>query len=589
MTELAETENLPVPLSNTTVTVAVDHTDTAEVEGRVREGPRSFEPIQPTAEPDQCGKTERNKRPSPPVPHKADFAIQWNIVKGPLSEAAGHLREYAPKIIAFYMTKGGVGKTSTTLSVGHALARNGITTMMVDLDPQQDLTEQCFWAATFNTTKDDVQDYLDEQMPKGVAAQTCSNLKDSMRYVLGKPRPTIRNNCNPNALLVPYAFPVRAGDGTVVPNLFHVQGGLDFDEAEAQIHARMKRAEEHINIPGALFHAIWNAGKKCNSGAGADAILLDLSSALGTTTELSVMHSHYVIVPCENNRLSENHLVSLPRHIKDWYLKYGHTAPTHRTGLRDFSRGLTLNCKPNRHATLPLPDIEPKFLGIILNKYEVGRKGTKRSNNGVPEETRETFKSHAQSQMASKMLAASIRVSEELKASASSMPGDEGIELAVNENIFSSAEGDGLNVFRHKRSTAYHPQYGILARVREGAQHYSATFPFSASAIDSDVELRDVKEECNSNKSTIDKEEVAHFRRIFDDIARFIMYLPNPEPFNFVFDPNALGAREAERANELLRPFVVQGYPEVDDYQGEHVNAKRSARQVPVAFWKDWT
>ena len=114
---------------------------------------------------------------------------------------------------------------------------------------------------------------------------------------------------------------------------------------------------------------------------------------------------------------------------------------------------------------------------------------------------------------------------------------------------------------------------------------------FTVSAIDSDVELRDVKEECHSNKSTIDKEEVAHFRRIFDDIARFIMYLPNPEPFNFVFDPNALGAREAEseRANELLRPFVVQGYPEVDDYQGEHVNAKRSARQVPVAFWKDWT
>ena len=556
------------------------------VESRVREGPRPFEPIQPPTEPHHYD--ESNKRP--PDPRATDFAIKWNSMNVPLSPAA-ELREYAPKIVTFYMKKGGVGKTSTTLSVGHALARQGITTMMVDLDPQQDLTEQCYRAATFNENKDDVQEYLEAQMV-GVAGQSCSNLKDALRYLLGEPKPTIpNNNCNPNALLVPYAFPVRAGDGAVVPNLFHVQGGLEFDEAEAQIHARMKKAEkfdeENINIPGALFHAIWNAGKKCNRGAGADVILLDLSPALGTTTELSIMHSHYVIVPCENNRLSEKNLVSLPRHIKDWYKKYGHRGPLHRSGLRDFSRGLTSDWIPNRDATLPLPDVEPKFLGIILNKYEVGRKGTKRNNKGEPEETRETFKSNAQIRMARRMLAASLRVSEELKTSGSSMPGDEGIELAVGENAFSSIEGEGLNVFRHQRGSPYYPQYGILARVRKGAQHYeTATFavgkPFSA--IDTDADLRNVKEECNSNKS-IDKEEVAHFRRIFDDIASFIIYLPTPDPFNFVFDPNAFGdseAIEAARANNSDRPIVVPGYPEVDDFECNNVNAKRSARQVPV-------
>ena len=45
-------------------------------------------------------------------------------------------------------------------------------TIIRPLDPQQDLTEQCYRAATFNANKDDVQDYLDAQMPKGVAVGT---------------------------------------------------------------------------------------------------------------------------------------------------------------------------------------------------------------------------------------------------------------------------------------------------------------------------------------------------------------------------------------------------------------------------------
>ena len=556
-----------------------------DVEGHVLGGPRAFEPIEPPTEAHYHNNNNTDKRLSYPRSTSTDFAIKWNALE---VEEAAELREYAPKIVTFYMKKGGVGKTSTTLSVGHALARQGITTMMVDLDPQQDLTEMCYHAAASNANegKDvvDVQDYLETQVSAG---QTCLNLKDALRYLLGESRPQVPKNCNPNALLVPYAFPVRAGDGTDVPNLFHLQGGSEFHEAEAKIHARMQRAakldEDVINIPGALFHAIWNAGKKCNSGEGADVILLDLPPTLGATTELSIMHSHYIIVPCENNHLSEKNLMSLPRHIKGWYAKYGQVAPTLRNGLRDFSRGLQTFWEPNRNATLPLPDIEPKYLGIILNKYEVGRKGTKRNNIGEPKETRETFEGRAQNEMASRMLAASFRVSEELKSSASPMPGDEGIELSVEEDIFSTAKGEGLNAFRHQRSSSYYPQFGILACVRNGgAQYEDAAFvlgkPFSA--IDTNEELSKVTKDFNSNEPT-NEEEVAHFRRIFDDVASFIDYLPTPEPFNFVLDPNAIGGSDLMRASKSDRPFVVPGYPEIDDFGNNNVNAKRSARQVP--------
>lgn len=44
------------------------------------------------------------------------------------------------KTIAFINQKGGTGKTTTTLSVGAALSRLGLTVLLVDIDPQGNLT-----------------------------------------------------------------------------------------------------------------------------------------------------------------------------------------------------------------------------------------------------------------------------------------------------------------------------------------------------------------------------------------------------------------------------------------------------------------
>ncbi|GIO70407.1 AAA family ATPase [Paenibacillus polymyxa] len=230
--------------------------------------------------------------------------------------------------IALFNHKGGVSKTTTTFNIGWMLAEKGYKVILVDADPQCNLSgmilgyneslklEDFYNNGDINNIRDGLKPAF-ESMPRLLEAVECTEVEG-----------------RPNLLLLP---------GHIKFAEYEVTLGIS-QELSGSIQALK-------NLPGSISYLLDRTAEKYS----ADYILIDMSPSLSSINQNLMMISDYFIVPTSPDFYSVMAIDSLTTIFKRW------------NAWSNKARNIEIL----KEADYPFPNIQPKFLGTIIQKYRL--------------------------------------------------------------------------------------------------------------------------------------------------------------------------------------------------------------------------
>lgn len=230
------------------------------------------------------------------------------------------------RAICFFNHKGGVSKTTTAFNLGWMLADRGKRVLLVDTDPQCNLTGMVLgYKEIFNF----------EELSGGSSPL---NISDGLAPVF-ESRPE---------LLKPVSC-IQVNDRD---DLFLLPGSVALSELESSLSVAQALTDSLgalRNLPGSISHLIKITAEAHN----VDYIFIDMSPSLSSFNQNLLMTADYFLVPLFPDYFSTMGVDSLARVIPRW----------RKWALEAQSRTVLLE------ATYPFPVKSPKFLGTIVQKY----------------------------------------------------------------------------------------------------------------------------------------------------------------------------------------------------------------------------
>ena len=236
------------------------------------------------------------------------------------------------KQIALFNHKGGVSKTTTTFHMGWMLAEMGHKVIIVDTDPQCNLTGLVLGFRGEN----EFEDFYD---------------KEGDRNIWAGLRPAFESQ--PRAIEAVECLPVSDCNG-----LFLLPGHISLADYEVTLGFAQELSgsiQALQNLPGSLSH-LFNITAERHD---ADFVLVDMNPSFSSINKNLLMTSDYFIIPTSPDYFSFMAVESLSLMIPRW----------HRWSASAASNPV-LNS-----AVYPYPCKNPKFLGTIIQRYRP-RRGT---------------------------------------------------------------------------------------------------------------------------------------------------------------------------------------------------------------------
>lgn len=236
------------------------------------------------------------------------------------------------KTISLFNNKGGVSKTTTTFHLGWKLAEKGQKTLIVDTDPQCNLTGLCLNADKNNKLEN-------------FYVKNSNNLKESLS-------PVFSGALSPLQPVTCYEFEENS-------NLFLLPGHIDFSEYDATYNIAENLTGSLTmlkNVPGALRNLLEMTANKY----GFEYIIIDMSPNISATNANILMESDYFILPCAPDYFCYMAIESLTKVFPRWEKTYSKLKENDIFINADYKMGSS----------------KPKFIGTIQQRY--------RPRNGSP-------------------------------------------------------------------------------------------------------------------------------------------------------------------------------------------------------------
>ncbi|WP_439628554.1 ParA family protein [Gemmata sp.] len=232
------------------------------------------------------------------------------------------------KRISLFNHKGGVSKTTTTFNLGWMMASKGKKVIVVDGDPQCNLTGMItgFKGAT--------------DLEKLYQQPGVHNIRDGLAPAFeSRPSPIVPVDC----LQVPGQ-----------PNMFLLPGHIGLSEYEVTLGISQELSGSLVtlqNLPGSLSHLLNVTADKY----GADYLLIDMSPSLGPVNQNLLSTSDFFLVPMTPDYFSvmaTDSLASILPKWRAWSVKAQQQAVL-------------------QNAIYPYPKMAPKFLGTVVQRYRL--------------------------------------------------------------------------------------------------------------------------------------------------------------------------------------------------------------------------
>lgn len=230
------------------------------------------------------------------------------------------------KKIALFNHKGGVSKTTTTFNLGWMLASKGKKVILVDTDPQCNLTGLVLGYKGPTEFEQFYQTQKERNLRFGLAPAF-----DSM------PKPIEAVDC----------IPVEGRDG-----LFLLPGHIRLSEYEVTLGIAQELSgtlQTLQNLPGSFSYLLEKTAEKF----GADYTLIDMNPSLSSINQNLLMTSNFFILPTNPDYFSVMAIDSITNILPKW----------HEWAKRFRSLPIL------KSAVYPFPDTTPKFLGTIVQNY----------------------------------------------------------------------------------------------------------------------------------------------------------------------------------------------------------------------------